>query len=85
VISKELFSPAIAGTSVGLANCFPFFIGGFMQVLIGGILEAGGKGQSGYLVSGYKTMFLVCLTCAALSFIASLFVQETLVSEKSND
>ncbi len=77
-VSKELFPIDIAGTSVGAVNLFPFFGGAFFQVFIGAILSRNGLNGSGYALSGYREMFLVCLTGAVISLIVALFLRETL-------
>jgi MFS family permease len=76
--SKELFPLAIAGTSVGMVNLFPFFGGAILQVVVGAVLSAGGLEDGGYSLAGYRNMFLIYLLGAAISLIASILLQETL-------
>jgi MFS family permease len=60
-VSKELFPVAIAGTSVGMVNLFPFFGGALFQVVAGTILTMGGKDGGGYTLAGYRDMFMIYL------------------------
>ena len=84
VVSKELFHPSIAGTSVGLVNFFPFLSAGIFQVIMGAILDHSGKLNGAYTPGGYRNIFILCFWFALLSFIISLFIQETLPSEEKN-
>ena len=77
-VSKELFPVAIAGTSVGMVNLFPFFGGALFQVVIGAIVTRGGPDRGGYSLAGYQDMFLICLVGAVISFMAAVFLKETL-------
>lgn len=77
-VSKELFPVAISGTSVGTVNLFPFAGAAFFQILIGAVLSAGGKAQSGYTVEAFRHMFLICLAGAMVSLIAALLMKETI-------
>jgi sugar phosphate permease len=81
VVAKELFAPRIAGTAVGLANCFPFFLGGIYQVLMGTILDRSGQLAGVYLQIGYQRVFLLGLASAVLSLAAAFSVRETLPRE----
>ena len=72
-VSKELFDPAIAGTSVGLINCFPFFFGGIFQVLMGMLLD-----QHAYAPAGYESIFTYCCAGALIALIAACNIPETL-------
>jgi len=73
-VSKELFPIAIAGTSVGLVNLFPFFGGAIFQIIMGSIVSqsAGGVGEA------YQAMFIFCIGCAAASLVSACFITETL-------
>jgi sugar phosphate permease len=77
-ISKELFPPSIAGTSVGIVNLFPFFGGAIFQVVIGSVLTKSGQVDARYALIGYQHMFLLCLIGAVLSLGAALLLRETL-------
>jgi sugar phosphate permease len=48
--AKELFPVAIAGTSTGLINLFPFAGGAFMQPVLGAVLEH--FGRRGFVIDG---------------------------------
>jgi sugar phosphate permease len=84
VVSKELFRPSIAGTSVGLVNFFPFLSAGLFQVIMGAILDHAGMVNGSYSPAAYRYIFLLCLGCAAMSLIISLLLQETLPPEEKN-
>jgi sugar phosphate permease len=83
-VSKELFPVAIAGTSVGTVNLFPFFGGALLQVIVGAILtrsvDVGGR----YSVAGYQHMFLIYLLGAVSSLVAAVFLKETLGRRESD-
>ena len=80
-VSKELFSPSIAGTSVGLVNLFPFLGAALFQVAIGAIVGAGEQAGGVYSLAAYKGMWLFCLAVSAGSLVASLMLTETLPKE----
>ena len=77
-VSKELFPVAIAGTSVGMVNLFPFFGGALFQVVIGAIVTRGVVDRGEYSLAGYQDMFLICLVGAVISLVAAVFLKETL-------
>ena len=77
-VSKELFHPAIAGTSVGMVNVFPFFGGGIFQVAIGAVLASGGVAAEAYTPPAYQGAFGLCFLAAAASLITALLLTETL-------
>lgn len=77
-VTKELFPLPIAGTSMGTVNLFPFFGGAFYQVGVGKLLAWTGKVDGMYALWGYRLMFMLYLIGAVISFIACLFLQETL-------
>lgn len=81
-LSKELFHPSIAGTSVGLVNFFPFFSAGLFQVIMGAILDHSGKVNGVYTPGAYRNIFFYCFWFALLSFLISFFIQETLPSKE---
>jgi sugar phosphate permease len=82
-VSKELFPIAIAGTSVGIVNLFPFAGATFFQILIGAVLTAQSHGNPTYSALGYKYMFLICLSGATLSLATAIIMKETLVETKT--
>jgi len=77
-VSKELFPVAIAGTSVGTVNLFPFLGGALFQVVVGAILTRSGHNGGEYSVAGYQDMFLIYLLGAIISLLAAAFLKETL-------
>jgi len=81
---KELFPVQIAGTSTGLVNLFPFLGGAILQPFMGYLLEQGGRHGEAFTVSGYQHAFIAMFICGVITFVASLFIKETL-SEESLD
>jgi MFS family permease len=77
-VSKELFPLAVAGSSVGTVNLFPFLGAAFFQVAGGFLVTRVGQGGGGYPVAGYRNLFLIYLLAAVISLGAALFLQETL-------
>jgi MFS family permease len=77
-MAKELFPVNIAGTSIGMANLFPFTGGAVFQPVVGMILEANGKNGTAFTVQGYHQAFLALSVCAVIALACSLAVQETL-------
>ena len=82
VMARELFRPAIAGTAMGLVNFFPFLLGGLYQVLMGAVLDRGGRSGEAYTAAGYRWIFLLGLASAVLALAASLLIRETLPSSR---
>jgi MFS family permease len=83
-VSKELFPIAISGTSVATVNLFPFIGAAVFQVLIGAVLTAGSHGQTEYAMVGFRYMFLICLTAAALSLAVAFLLKETLSATENS-
>jgi len=75
--TKELFPTAIAGTSTGTVNLFPFFGGAVFQPLIGAILDKVGKVGDAYPASAYEWAFFASFIATIIAFIAILFMKET--------
>ena len=75
--TKELFPTAIAGTSTGTVNLFPFFGGAVFQPLMGAILDKVGKVGALYPASAYGWAFFASLIATIIAFIAILFMKET--------
>jgi len=73
---KDLFPIEIAGTSVGVANFFPFLMGALYQPLMGYILELNGKIGESYTAIGYQNAFLVLLISSIIACVASFFIKE---------
>jgi len=76
--AKELFPVEIAGTSVGLANMFPFLGGAVAPPILGAILEAQDKTSTGYSAEAYSKAFLLYFIFALLALGASCFITETM-------
>jgi hypothetical protein len=68
-----------------MVNFFPFFSGGMFQVVMGAILDRTGTVNGAYTTPAYRNIFALCFFGALLSFIVSLFLQESLPeTEKTN-
>ena len=76
--AKELFPVEIAGTSVGLANLFPFLGGAVAPPIVGAILEAHEKTAAGYSAQAYSKAFLLYFIFAFIALVVSCFLTETL-------
>ena len=76
--TKELFPVAIAGTSVGTVNLFPFLGGAVYMPMLGKVLDAYPRHASGaYALEGYTTMLLVLLISAVIGLGCTLMIKET--------
>jgi sugar phosphate permease len=75
--TKELFPDAIAGTSTGLVNLFPFLGGAIFQPLIGMLLESGDRVAGSFTAKAYQSAFSLFLYSALLALLAILFMKET--------
>jgi sugar phosphate permease len=76
--AKELFPVEIAGTSVGLANLFPFLGGAIAPPILGAILEAQEKTAAGYSAQAYSKAFFLYFIFALIALAASCFITETM-------
>ncbi len=76
--TKELFPVQMAGTATGLVNLFPFAGGAVLQTVLGAILDCHGTVGDDFVLSGYRQGFLVLFGCAAVAFLASLCLKETM-------
>ncbi len=76
--AKELFPVEIAGTSVGLANLFPFLGGAVAPPILGAILEVQVKTATGYSAEAYSKAFLLYVFFALIALGASCFITETM-------
>ncbi len=76
--AKELFPVEIAGTSVGLANLFPFLGGAVAPPILGAILELQVKTATGYSAEAYSKAFFLYFIFALLALGASCFIKETM-------
>jgi MFS family permease len=77
--TKELFPVQMAGTSTGLVNLFPFAGGAVFQPLLGYLLERPGRVEGSFTLAGYEQAFFVLFLCGLISFLACLFLEETMV------
>jgi len=75
--AKELFPVAIAGTSVGLVNIFPFLGGALMQPLVGWLLDLQGPVGGPYSAEVYGRAFLLLFGAGAAALISAFFTEET--------
>jgi sugar phosphate permease len=76
--TKELFPVAIAGTSVGMVNLFPFLGGAVYMPLLGWILDAHAETESGaYSAEGYSAMLLLLLLSAGAALVCALIMKDT--------
>jgi sugar phosphate permease len=76
--AKELFPVEIAGTSVGLANLFPFLGGAIAPPILGAILEAQEKTATGYSAQAYSKAFFLYFIFALIALVAACFITETM-------
>lgn len=83
-ITKELFPVAIAGTSVGMVNLFPFLGGAVYMPLLGRILDTHAKAEAGsaYSAEGYSFLLLFLLVSAGAALICTLVMHETMPSQE---
>jgi MFS family permease len=77
-VSKELFPPAMAGTSVGAVNLFPFAGAAIFQWLLGYAVSSAIGTEGSYSAAGFRWLFLVCTIGASVSFMSSILLRETL-------
>jgi sugar phosphate permease len=76
--TKELFPVEIAGTSVGTVNLFPFLGGAVFMPLLGWVLDAYPKSQSGgYSTEAYSMLLLILLGAALIALICTFLMKET--------
>ncbi len=75
---KELFPKEMAGTSTGMANVFPFAGGALFPPIMGYIMDSAASPAYIYSAAAYRAIFIFCLICAAISFLAVCFMKETL-------
>ncbi|MCB2226752.1 MAG: MFS transporter [Desulfarculaceae bacterium] len=80
--TKELFPVAIAGTSTGLVNLFPFFGGAVMQPVSGWLLSLQGGPQGPYTPAMYGNLFLFWAACVVVALVAVCLAQDTLPGRK---
>jgi sugar phosphate permease len=78
--TKELFPTAIAGTSTGTVNLFPFFGGAVFQPFMGLLLERAGKDGGSFTLAGYQSAFQIYFFSALAAFFVILGMKETFSS-----
>lgn len=77
-IIKELFPMEIAGTSTGMVNLFPFLGGAFFMPLLGRVLDAYPKSDTGgYSLEAYSMLIIILLGASVLSLICTFLTKET--------
>ncbi|MBW1728689.1 MAG: MFS transporter [Deltaproteobacteria bacterium] len=77
-IIKELFPTEIAGTSTGFVNLFPFLGGAVFMPLLGRVLDAYPKSDSGgYSLEAYSMLIFILLGASVLSLICTFLTKET--------
>jgi hypothetical protein len=64
-----------------LVNLFPFAGGALFQPLLGYVLERAGRVDGVFTLAGYEQAFRILFVCGLISFLACLFLKETLVKE----
>lgn len=75
---KELFPTEIAGTSTGMVNLFPFLGGAVFMPVLGRILDAYPKSDTGgYSLEAYSMLIYILLGAAVLSLICTFMTKET--------
>jgi sugar phosphate permease len=75
---KELFPTEIAGTSVGFVNLFPFLGGAVFMPLLGRVLDAYPKSDTGaYSLEAYSMLIFILLGASVLSLICTFLTKET--------
>jgi len=77
-IIKELFPMEIAGTSTGMVNLFPFLGGAVFMPLLGRVLDAYPKSDTGgYSLEAYSMLIVILLGASVLSLICTFLTKET--------
>ena len=81
-IIKELFPMEIAGTSTGMVNLFPFLGGAVFMPLLGRVLDAYPKSDTGgYSLEAYSMLIVILLGASVLSLICTFLTKETYQSK----
>ena len=81
-ITKELFPMEIAGTSTGLVNLFPFLGGAIFMPLLGRVLDAYPKSDTGgYPLEAYAMLILILLGASVVSLVCTMLTKETFKPE----
>jgi len=80
--NKELFPVQMAGTATGMVNLFPFAGGAVFQPLLGYVLEQYTTAEGTFTLEAYQQAFLILFVAGAIAFVASLFLKESMVTQK---
>ena len=80
--NKELFPVQIAGTATGIVNLFPFAGGAVFQPLLGYVLEQNAAVDGKFPPAAYHQAFMILFIAGIITFIASLFLKESMVKDK---
>jgi sugar phosphate permease len=76
--TKELFPVAMAGTSVGAVNLFPFLGGAVYMPFLGRVLDSVPQSSPGcYAIDGYSRVLLILFVSALAALGSSLLMKET--------
>lgn len=76
--TKELFPVAMAGTSVGAVNLFPFVGGAVYMPLLGRVLDVSGRtAAGGYSTEAYTTLLLILFISSLAVLGCALLITET--------
>lgn len=76
--AKELFPVAMAGTSVGTVNLFPFLGGAVFMPLLGKLLDGYARSASGaYPLEAYSALLGVLLAAAVVTLFCAFLIRET--------
>jgi len=76
--TKELFPLEIAGTSVGSVNLFPFLGGAVFMPVMGWVLDAYPRSDSGaYALDAYSAVLLILLAASVMCLICTFLIKET--------
>ena len=81
-MNKELFPVQMAGTATGIVNLFPFAGGAVFQPLLGYVLEQNGSVGGTFTPPAYQQAFLILFIAGVIALVASLFLKESMVTEK---
>ena len=77
-IIKELFPMEMAGTSTGMVNLFPFLGGAVFMPVLGRVLDAYPKSDTGgYSLEAYTMLIFILLGSSVLSLICTFLTKET--------
>ncbi|MDY6905509.1 MAG: MFS transporter [Thermodesulfobacteriota bacterium] len=76
--TKELFPVAMAGTSVGTVNLFPFLGGAVYMPFLGRVLDRASVATTGdYAMEGYTLVLFILFVSALVALGAAMLMKET--------